>query len=80
MAAQYGGADDSSSGSIENRQAAAGEASESLHAAVTFATTEHFTLQTARSTTVTEASSRGLGFLAVLSSSLIALAFIGQMS
>jgi hypothetical protein len=68
------------SGSIENRQAATGEASESLRAAVTFATTEHFTLQTARSTTVTEASSRGLGFLAVLSSSLIALAFIGQMS
>ena len=54
--------------------------SESLQAAVTFATTEHFTLQTARSTTVTEASSRGLGFFALLSSSLIALAFIGQMS
>jgi hypothetical protein len=56
------------------------EASESLRAAVTFATTEHFTLQTARSTTVTEASSRALGFLAILSSGLIALAFIGQMS
>ena len=56
------------------------EPSESFHAAVTFATTEHFTLQTARSTTVTEASSRGLGFFALLSSSLIALAFIGQMS
>jgi hypothetical protein len=68
------------SGSIENRQASTGEAGESQGAAVTFATTEHFTLQTARSTTVTEASSRALGFLAVLSSSLIALAFIGQMS
>jgi hypothetical protein len=69
-----------SSGSIENSQPAGEEASESLRAAVTFATTEHFTLQTARSTTVSEASSRVLGFLAVLSSSLIALAFIGQMS
>jgi hypothetical protein len=68
------------SGSTESSQAATGEPDESLPAAVTFATTEHFTLQTARSTTVTEASSRGLGFLAVLSSSLIALAFIGQMS
>jgi hypothetical protein len=68
------------SGSIETRQASTGEAGESLGAAVTFATTEHFTLQTARSTTVTEASSRALGFLAFLSSSLIALAFIGQMS
>jgi hypothetical protein len=69
-----------SSGRTENGQVAAGEPGESPGAAVTFATTEHFTLQTARSTTVTEASSRALGFLAVLSSSLIALAFIGQMS
>jgi hypothetical protein len=69
-----------SSGSIESSQASTGEPSESLQAAVTFATTEHFNLQTARSTTVTAASSRALGFLAVLSSSLIALAFIGQMS
>jgi hypothetical protein len=65
---------------IEREPTDAGEPSESLGAAVTFATTEHFTLQTARSTTVTEASSRALGFLGVLSSSLIALAFIGQMS
>jgi hypothetical protein len=36
-----------SSGSIENRQAATGETSESFRAAVTFATTEPFTLQTA---------------------------------
>jgi hypothetical protein len=69
-----------SSTSTGSSQVATAEASESLRAAVTFATTEHFTLQTARSTTVTEASSRALGFLAVLSSSLIALAFIGQMS
>src|SRR6266545_6472093 len=69
-----------SSSSTQGSQVASAEAGESLRAAVTFATTEHFTLQTARSTTVTEASSRALGFLAVLSSSLIALAFIGQMS
>lgn len=68
------------SGGIESSQASTGEPGESLRAAVTFATTEHFTLQTARSNSVTEASSRGVGFLAVLSSSLIALAFIGQMS
>jgi hypothetical protein len=49
-------------------------------AAVTFATTEHFTLQTARASTVSEAGARAVGFLAVLSSSLIALGFIGQMS
>ena len=65
---------------MDSGEVAGGEPGESLGAAVTFATTEHFTLQTARSTTVTEASSRALGFLAVLSSSLIALAFIGQMS
>jgi hypothetical protein len=69
-----------SSSSTQGNQVASAEAGESLRAAVTFATTEHFTLQTARSTTVAEASSRALGFLAVLSSSLIALAFIGQMS
>ena len=51
-----------------------------LGAAVSFATTEHFTLQTARSTTVAEASSRATGYFAVLSSTLIALAFVGNMS
>jgi len=69
-----------SSSSTHNSQVATAEAGESVRAAVTFATTEHFTLQTARSTTVSEASSRAVGFLAVLSSGLIALAFIGQMS
>jgi hypothetical protein len=46
----------------------------------TFATTEHFNLQTARSTTVSEANGRASIYLAALSSNLIALAFIGQMS
>jgi hypothetical protein len=48
--------------------------------AVTFATTEHFNLQTARAVTVSEANGRASIYLAALSSNLIALAFIGQMS
>lgn len=51
-----------------------------LGPAATFATTEHFNLQTARSVTVSEANGRASIYLAALSSSLIALAFIGQMS
>jgi hypothetical protein len=45
-----------------------------------FATTEHFNLQTARALTVSEANGRASICLAALSSNLIALAFIGQMS
>src|SRR4051794_1127548 len=48
--------------------------------AATFATTEHFNLQTARAATVSEANGRASIYLAALSSNLIALAFIGQMS
>jgi hypothetical protein len=48
--------------------------------AVTFATTEHFNLQTARALTVSEANGRASIYLAALASNLIALAFIGQMS
>jgi hypothetical protein len=55
-------------------------ASPNVGAAVTFATTEHFNLQTARAATVSEANGRATLYLAALSSSLIALAFIGQMS
>jgi hypothetical protein len=51
-----------------------------LGPAATFATTEHFNLQTARATTVSEANGRASIYLAALSSNLIALAFIGQMS
>jgi hypothetical protein len=47
---------------------------------VTFASTEHFNLQTARALTVSEANGRASVYLAALSSNLIALAFIGQMS
>ena len=48
--------------------------------ASTFASTEHFNLQTARALTVSEANGRASIYLAALSSNLIALAFIGQMS
>src|SRR5918999_3774293 len=51
-----------------------------LAAAVSFATTEHFNLQTARAATVSEANGRAIIYLAALSSNLIALALIGQMS
>src|SRR5215217_7128399 len=58
----------------------AGTLGERLGPAVSFATTEHFNLQTARSSTVSEANGRASIYLATLSSNLIALAFIGQMS
>jgi hypothetical protein len=48
--------------------------------AATFASTEHFNLQTARALTVSEANGRASIYLAALSSNLIALAFIGQIS
>jgi hypothetical protein len=51
-----------------------------LGPAATFATTEHFNLQSARAVTVSEANGRASISLAALSSNLIALAFIGQMS
>ena len=51
-----------------------------LGPAVTFATTEHFNLQSARGLTVSEANGRASIYLAALSGNLIALAFVGQMS
>ena len=51
-----------------------------LGPAVTFATTEHFNLQTARAITVSESNGRAGIYLAALSSNLIALAFIGETS
>ena len=55
-------------------------ATERLGPAATFATTEHFNLQTARAMTVSEANGRASIYLATVSSNLIALAFIGQVS
>src|SRR3954465_9824105 len=51
-----------------------------LGSTVTMATTEHFNLQTARVGTISEANGRASIYLAAVSSNLIALAFIGQMS
>ncbi len=48
-----------------------------LGPAATFATTEHFNLQTARALTVSEANGRASIYLAALSGNLIALAFVG---
>jgi hypothetical protein len=45
---------------------------------VTIVTTEHFTLQTARASTISEANGRASIYLGASSSALIALAFIGQ--
>jgi hypothetical protein len=58
----------------------AGSLGSRLGPAVTFATTEHFNLQTARAVTVSEANGRASIYLAALSGNLIALAFVGQMS
>lgn len=41
-------------------------------------TTEHFTLQTARSATISEANGRASSYLTSVSSGLIAIAFVGQ--
>jgi hypothetical protein len=76
MPAQRPERPDASPNSVASAQALG----DHLAAAVTFATTEHFNLQTARAATVTEANGRASIYLAALSSSLIALAFIGQMS
>ena len=51
-----------------------------LGPAATFATTEHFNLQTARSMTVAESNGRASIYLAALSTNLIALPFIGETS
>jgi hypothetical protein len=47
---------------------------------LTTLTTEHFTLQGARSTTVSESASRASLYLFSVSSTLVALGFIGQIS
>jgi hypothetical protein len=49
-------------------------------AVVTFMTTEHFVLQTARSAGISELNGRAGFYLATVSSGLIALAFTGQLS
>jgi hypothetical protein len=73
----YQGSDD---GGEPSRSALAEGLGTRLGPAVTFATTEHFNLQTARAVTVSEANGRASIYLAALSGNLIALAFVGQMS
>ena len=65
---------------VDSSSLSLSELGDRLQAAVAFGTTEHFTLQTARSTTVAEAGGRATSYLAALSSTLVALAFIGNMS
>src|SRR5215217_2163753 len=43
-------------------------------------TTEHFTLQTARSATIMETNGRSALFLSTVSNAVVALAFIGQVA
>ena len=47
---------------------------------LSFMTTEHFALQTARSATIAEANGRTAIYLSSVSSAVVALAFIGQVS
>src|SRR5215467_7780779 len=47
---------------------------------VTIMTTEHYNLQTGRSMTIAEANGRSSLFVGAVSSALIALAFVGQLS
>ena len=49
-------------------------------AAVSFITTEHFTLQSARAATIAESTGRATVFLGAVSGGLIALGFLGQAS
>jgi hypothetical protein len=56
------------------------EVTEPSAAAVSFATTEHFNLQTARAATISETIGRASIFLGTVSAGLVALAFAGQTS
>jgi hypothetical protein len=49
-------------------------------AVVSFVTSEHFTLQTARTNTVNEANGRATVYLMSVSSAMVALGFIGQVA
>lgn len=57
-----------------------GRLGERLGTAAAFATTEHFNLQSARAITVSESHGRAGIYLAAVSSNLVALAFIGQLT
>ena len=62
---------------MANREAGTGQTeTEPRPAAVTFVTTEHFTLQGARSSTIAEATGRATMFLGAVSGGLVALGLI----
>jgi hypothetical protein len=62
---------------VEHREAGAEQAeTEPRPAAVTFVTTEHFTLQGARASTIAEATGRATMFLSAVSGGLVALGLI----
>lgn len=56
------------------------EPSDMYQSMVQFLTTEHFTLQTARSTTISESNGRASLFLGSVSSGVVALALVAQVS
>jgi hypothetical protein len=66
------------SGPLSNLEPMADEVDRS--ALLTMLTTEHFTLQGARGSTVAESSARAAMYLGTLSASLVSLGFIGQLS
>src|SRR6266516_6582265 len=62
---------------MANHEAGAGQAeTEPRPAAVTFVTTEHFTLPGARSSTIAEATGRATMFLGAVSGGLVALGLV----
>jgi hypothetical protein len=66
---------------LPDREAQPNQRSDALQAQMLQClTTEQFVLQSGRSMTVADASSRSILFLSTISSTLIALAFVGQIS
>jgi hypothetical protein len=61
---------------MANREAGAGQAETEPRPAVTFVSTEHFTLQGSRSSTIAEATGRATMFLGAVSGGLVALGLI----
>lgn len=61
---------------MEHREVGAEHPAEPRPAAVTFVTTEHFTLQGARASTIAEATGRATMFLGAVSGGLVALGLI----
>ncbi len=67
---------DAAAGNGDERANAGGVVPEPRSAAVTFATTEQFMLQGARSSTISESTGRASMFLAAVSGGLVALGLI----